>query len=239
LATIRNWRDGQPEVAHMSVIRWGGLRPKSFKKGDEGARVLERLAGFARHALQGRKTSDHHKHQNTEQVYYVLSGSGEVLVGDERHSVTTGDAVYLPANAYHQMFNDDNEDWLEHLVIGAKIDGNDGDFKNINWKQVNPVDSGGAVQWRQLGPEKDGNIGCLQGLQSITRASVQPDSETAQQNEKDLEQIIYILENQGILISEGHEEKITEGDMIHVPPEMVYQIQNPFESWFTYLIIAG
>ena len=79
---IINWRDVQPNIAHLSAVHWGGLRDRD---GDDDPRnCLERLQGFARHALQGRKNSDYHKHQNLEQVYYILSGSGHVLFDQER-----------------------------------------------------------------------------------------------------------------------------------------------------------
>ena len=71
MAYIKNWRQVQPKIAHLSAVHWGGLRALDRETEDDRDR-LERLNGFARHALQGRKTSDHHKHENLEQVYYIL-----------------------------------------------------------------------------------------------------------------------------------------------------------------------
>ena len=137
MAYIRNWRDVQPKIAHLSAVHWGGLRTRGRSSEDDRDR-LERLGGFARHALQGRKTSDHHKHENTEQVYYILSGSGEVLFDNKRYPVKSGDAIYLPSGVYHQMFNDMNEAWLEHHVISMNVEGNGGKFTIRNWNQVPP-----------------------------------------------------------------------------------------------------
>ena len=66
MAYIGNWRDFQPKIAHLSAVHWGGLRPRGGGSSDERD-CLEQLGGFARHALQGRKTSDYHRHENTEQ----------------------------------------------------------------------------------------------------------------------------------------------------------------------------
>ena len=93
---ILNWRDVQPKIAHMSAVHWGGFRDRERNDDPDERNRLQKLQGFARHALQGRKTSDHHKHENLEQVYYVLSGRGEVLFGEERFPVQDGDAIYLP-----------------------------------------------------------------------------------------------------------------------------------------------
>ena len=90
---ILNWRDVQPKIAHMSAVHWGGFRDRERNDDPDERNRLQKLQGFARHALQGRKTSDHHKHENLEQVYYVLSGRGEVLFGEERFPVQDGDAI--------------------------------------------------------------------------------------------------------------------------------------------------
>ena len=66
LASIR-----PPLEHHGESTNRGGLRLRGGGSSDERD-CLEQLGGFARHALQGRKTSDHHKHENLEQVYYIL-----------------------------------------------------------------------------------------------------------------------------------------------------------------------
>ena len=149
---ILNWRDVQPKIAHMSAVHWGGFRDRERNDDPDERNRLQKLQGFARHALQGRKTSDHHKHENLEQVYYVLSGRGEVLFGEERFPVQDGDAIYLPPGVHHQMFNDMNQEWLEHHVISQQVEGNGGEFAIRNWRDSPPAGDGqGAVRWHQLG----------------------------------------------------------------------------------------
>lgn len=43
--------------------------------------------------------------QEQEEVYVVLEGSGEMCLGNERQIVTTGQAVYIPSGAFHQLTN--------------------------------------------------------------------------------------------------------------------------------------
>ena len=45
-----------------------------------------------------------HNHEQ-EEVYFVLEGAGEMCVGTERQTVTSGQAVYIPSNVFHQMTN--------------------------------------------------------------------------------------------------------------------------------------
>ena len=235
MAFIKNWRDVQPNIAHMSAVHWGGLRNFERQDDEDDRNRLQKLNGFALHALQGHKTSDHHKHENTEQVYYILSGKGEVLFDGQRYPTEAGDAIYLPSGIYHQMFNDMNQDWLEHHVISMSVESNGGQFTIQNWRQVSPSgDGAGAIRWHQLGQE-----GCLRGLQFIDREAVQPRSESIERCYDETEQVYYILENQGVLIAGGEEQQITEGDMVHIPPGMTYRIGNPHEDWFAYMIMAG
>ena len=236
----RNWRDFQPKIAHLSAVHWGGLRSVERDSEDDRDR-LERLGGFARHALQGRKTSDHHRHESLEQVYYVLSGAGEVLYDGSRYAVEAGDAIYLPSGVHHQMFNDGSDDWLEHHVISQPVDGNGGRFCVRHWRQAAPAgDGGGAVRWRQLGPEAgQGPQACLRGMAFIDRWAVQPRSSSSEKVEEELEQVCYVLGGRGVLHAAGSEQEVTEGDMVHLPPGTRHGLQNPHDEWVTCLVMAA
>jgi len=42
-----------------------------------------------------------HLHHSSDEVYYVLEGSGVVTVGEEEHRVSPGQAVFIPAGTEH------------------------------------------------------------------------------------------------------------------------------------------
>ena len=88
-ALVRNWRDIDSYVSHLSAVIWAILTQRR-EEGDDPCACMEHMSGFARHFLQGHKNSDHHWHDNAEQFYYILSGGGEVLIGDERVAVGEG-----------------------------------------------------------------------------------------------------------------------------------------------------
>lgn len=46
-----------------------------------------------------------HFHRATEEVYYVLEGSGEMTIGDETELVAAGDAVFIPTGKWHSLRN--------------------------------------------------------------------------------------------------------------------------------------
>jgi len=66
-----------------------------------------------------------HYHQETEEIYYILSGTGEMTVGEETEKVSAGDAVYIPANNIHTLKNTGSEPMKILLVCGAAHDFDD------------------------------------------------------------------------------------------------------------------
>ena len=59
-----------------------------------------------------------HLHSAVEQLYYVLEGVATVRFDDHEETLSSGDAVRVPAAAPHQMRND-SADALEFLVISS------------------------------------------------------------------------------------------------------------------------
>jgi mannose-6-phosphate isomerase-like protein (cupin superfamily) len=43
--------------------------------------------------------------QEQEEIYFVISGRGEMCLGDERKTLSTGQAVYIPSGVFHQLTN--------------------------------------------------------------------------------------------------------------------------------------
>ena len=43
--------------------------------------------------------------QDQEEIYFIVEGVGEMCLGEERQTVTTGQAVYIPSGIFHQLTN--------------------------------------------------------------------------------------------------------------------------------------
>jgi mannose-6-phosphate isomerase-like protein (cupin superfamily) len=43
--------------------------------------------------------------QEQEEIYFVLEGTGEMCLGEERQNVSAGQAVYIPRRVFHQLTN--------------------------------------------------------------------------------------------------------------------------------------
>ena len=53
-----------------------------------------------------------------EEIYFVLSGSGEIRVDEEARQVRPGDATWIPVGSAHSLLNNGQED-LVVLVIAS------------------------------------------------------------------------------------------------------------------------
>ena len=43
--------------------------------------------------------------QEQEEVYFVVTGTGEMCLGEEKREVSTGQAAYIPSGVFHQLTN--------------------------------------------------------------------------------------------------------------------------------------
>jgi mannose-6-phosphate isomerase-like protein (cupin superfamily) len=43
--------------------------------------------------------------QEQEEIYFVMEGTGEMCLGEERRILSTGQAVYIPSGVFHQLTN--------------------------------------------------------------------------------------------------------------------------------------
>jgi mannose-6-phosphate isomerase-like protein (cupin superfamily) len=44
-------------------------------------------------------------HQEQEEVYFIVEGTGEMCLGKERRAVHAGQAVFIPPGVFHQLTN--------------------------------------------------------------------------------------------------------------------------------------
>ncbi|MGD0517944.1 MAG: cupin domain-containing protein [Thermoguttaceae bacterium] len=72
----------------------GGLSPIQAKHFSIGNVVLDPNGG---------QVPWHNQEQ--EEVYFIIEGTGEMCLGDERQVVASGQAVYIPPGLFHQVTN--------------------------------------------------------------------------------------------------------------------------------------
>jgi quercetin dioxygenase-like cupin family protein len=85
---------------------------------------LEGIVAIEATFLPG-NTHDFHRHTGQEEVNFVIEGSIEQWVLEEKQVLTAGDSVVIPASAVHATFNDGTEP-AKILAILSPAVGEDG-----------------------------------------------------------------------------------------------------------------
>jgi quercetin dioxygenase-like cupin family protein len=64
-----------------------------------------------------------HRHLKMEERFYVLEGSGRVILADAPHAFEQGATIIIPKNTWHGFENPDHELLLLWIVTPAGLDG--------------------------------------------------------------------------------------------------------------------
>jgi len=59
------------------------------------------------------KGTDYQTFHNADEYYFIVRGTGELLIGDERFTFEPGDAFFVPAKVIHRFenFSEDFATW--------------------------------------------------------------------------------------------------------------------------------
>jgi quercetin dioxygenase-like cupin family protein len=62
-----------------------------------------RNQSLAEATLAPGQATQRHYHRASEELYYLLEGSGEMEIDGDRREVASGDAILIPPGAWHQI----------------------------------------------------------------------------------------------------------------------------------------
>ncbi|MBI4171509.1 MAG: cupin domain-containing protein [Actinobacteria bacterium] len=78
--------------------------PFATKDGSEVRELMQAAKqSLAEATVAPGQATERHHHAASEEIYYVLEGSGELELNGERHAVGAGDAVLIPPGARHSF----------------------------------------------------------------------------------------------------------------------------------------
>jgi mannose-6-phosphate isomerase-like protein (cupin superfamily) len=110
---VRNLKD--KEVLETTYLAHGGAIAQMVLD----QRTLKEIGFLAIAKLAPGKEIEVHV-DPMEEIYFVLSGSGEMRVDDEARQVGPGDATWIPIGAAHSLLNNREEDCLI-LVVASPV----------------------------------------------------------------------------------------------------------------------
>ena len=64
-----------------------------------------------------------HRHLRMDESFYVLEGSGVVILNDAPHAFEKGATIFIPRNTWHEFANPDHELLLLWIMSPAGLDG--------------------------------------------------------------------------------------------------------------------
>jgi mannose-6-phosphate isomerase-like protein (cupin superfamily) len=121
----RNWRDAHPTIAHQSGLDWRLLSSATKTSGDieesgldPQYHCLKAITYVSYAKLQPRLSYQPHHHDDHEEVYYIINGTGKIEMGNEEVRLRDGDIIYIPENTTHSIIND-GEEMIDFLAFGG------------------------------------------------------------------------------------------------------------------------
>jgi mannose-6-phosphate isomerase-like protein (cupin superfamily) len=69
-----------------------------------------RNQSLAEASLPAGGATERHYHRESEEIYYLVEGSGEMELDGERRDVAPGDAILIPPGAWHQIRADEGQE---------------------------------------------------------------------------------------------------------------------------------
>ena len=124
MLVVRNWREVRPVIAHGAGIDWRLLSMAGKTSGDinaetpQEARCLKAITYVSLAWLQPGLSYEPHKHEDHEEVYYIIKGRGKIRVGKDIKEFRDGDVIYIPEGEIHEIINDSDE-MVEFLAFGG------------------------------------------------------------------------------------------------------------------------
>lgn len=94
------------------------------RTGPIGPRIGAKQLGYNITAVPpGKRAFPLHNHHANEEMFYILQGSGELRMGDERWSIRQGDFIASPAGgaeSAHQIINTGSDE-LRYLAVSTML----------------------------------------------------------------------------------------------------------------------
>ena len=90
-------------VRGAEIVRLAGLPGIACPCGTARRAFAEAAEGRASlHLVEVKQDSERHYHRRLTEIYYVLSGEGQMEIDGELRALTPGDAVFIPPGVAHR-----------------------------------------------------------------------------------------------------------------------------------------
>lgn len=163
--------------------------------------------------------------EGSQEIMYTTSGSGSLAVAGESHELEPGTAAYLTTGEAYEVDNSGPED----LVIVSATAPQTADqaqaptARTVRYADRPTLPASGDREFRYLVTDE---VGCRDATQfyGVIAPGRAPDHSHV------YDEVIYVLEGEGVLHGGGADRPVSAGSCIHLPPFFVHSLENSGDS---------
>ena len=159
-----------------------------------------------------------------QEIMYTASGKGTLDVGGESHELEPGTAAYLTAGETYEVENPGPET-LVIISATAPQEANDQapTARIVRYADQPTLPASGDREFRYLVTDE---VGCRDATQFF--GIIAPGR--APEHSHVYDEVIYVLEGEGVLHGDEAHRPVSAGSCIHLPPFFVHSLENSGES---------
>jgi mannose-6-phosphate isomerase-like protein (cupin superfamily) len=159
--------------------------------------------------------------EGVQEIMYAVSGSGSLTVAGASNELEPGTAAYLTTGETYEIENPGSE---ELLIVSATAPQDAEDAKTPTSRTVRYADqptlpASGEREFRYLVTDE---VGCKDATQffGVIAPGRAPDHSHV------YDEVIYVLEGEGVFHGGGEDRPVRAGSCIHIPPFFVHSLEN-------------
>jgi mannose-6-phosphate isomerase-like protein (cupin superfamily) len=158
--------------------------------------------------------------EGIQEIMYVVSGEGIVFVDGSRHELEPGTAAYLVGGESYQVENPSPEALVIVSVTAPQPNGGPRpERRTVRFADQPSLRASGDRDFRYLVTEE---VGCRDLTQFF--GVIAPGR--APEHSHVYDEVIYVLEGEGVLHTAGRGEPVSTGSSIHLPPLLAHSLEN-------------
>jgi quercetin dioxygenase-like cupin family protein len=160
---------------------------------------------------------------DAEEVLFVLRGAGDLIVDEHHHGLAPETGVALAPGSRYEFANDSDEDMV---IVAVAL--HDPDVAAAasplqpSLSRLADAEEGSATADRTFRIVSDPARGCASATQFVGYIPVG----AAPRHYHLYEEVIYVLDGNGVMHMNGEETPLHEGSAIHLPPRKLHTLEN-------------
>jgi mannose-6-phosphate isomerase-like protein (cupin superfamily) len=159
-----------------------------------------------------------------QEILYVVSGRGTVVVDGQPHELEPGTAVYVAAGESYEVENPERERLQIVSALAPQVNGTARPERRVvRYADQPTLSASGDREFRYL---VTAEAGCTELTQFF--GVIAPGR--APEHSHVYDEVIYVLEGEGILHTGREDEPVATGSCIHLPPLLVHSLENSGSS---------